>query len=86
MAKKNQPHALIWVNHYGCATPYGHKWTNKLLRVLGVYNSKEEASQKKQEVMSQYESAGYGDVLDGDDSFDLEIRLVEDCALQQHDD
>ena len=44
VAKKDLPHALIWVCHNG--TRQGSGWTNHSLRIVGVYGSKAEAEQR----------------------------------------
>jgi hypothetical protein len=77
-----KPHVLIWICHHG--TGQSNKWSMKNPKVIGVYRSKEEAEQKKSQVMSQYQQCGYGDILIGDswnDEIDLLVRPVEECTL-----
>ena len=82
VAKKELPHVLIWVSHNG--TRPGSGWTNKSLRIVGVYGSKVEAENKKNEIIDQHETAGYGDILVGDtcwDEIDLVVRPAGECTL-----
>ncbi len=48
-AKKDLPHALLWVSHGGP----GRKgsWTNDSLKIVGVYGSKDAAERKKDNLM-----------------------------------
>jgi hypothetical protein len=80
--KKELPHVLIWVGHNGPGQ--SRKWTNKNLKIIGVYGSKEEAEQKKEELCNQYEQCGYGDILVGgtwEDEIDLVVRPAGECTL-----
>jgi hypothetical protein len=80
--KKSMPHVLIWVCHHGPGQ--SKKWTKKSLNIVGVYRTKEEAEQKKLEVMGKYEQCGHGDILVGgswDDEIDLVVRPAEECTL-----
>ena len=59
-------------------------WSQKALKIVGVYGSKAEAEQKKDEVMSKYEQCGYGDIMVGGtcwDEIDLVIRPAGECTL-----
>jgi hypothetical protein len=82
VAKKNQPHVLIWVCHHG---PGARKsWNTKNLKIVGVYSSKEAAEAKKVEVMSRYDNCGNGDIMVGgtwDDEIDLIVRAADECVL-----
>lgn len=52
--------------------------------MIGVYESKQAAENKKQELMSQYECCGHGDILVGwtwEDEIDLVVRPVEEMAV-----
>jgi len=82
VAKQELPHVLIWVSHNG--TRPGSGWTNKSLKIVGVYGSKVEAENKKNEIKSQYDTAGYGGILVGDtcwDEIDLIVRPAGECTL-----
>lgn len=82
VAKKELPHVLIWVSHNG--TRPGSGWTNKSLRIVGVYGSKVEAENKKNEIIDQHDTAGYGDILVGDtcwDEIDLVVRPAGESTL-----
>ena len=73
---------MIWV----CAAGKGQAkaWTQKALKIIGVYNSKEEAEKKKREMCSQYPQCGHGDIIVGDtwmDEIDLVVRPVGECTL-----
>lgn len=80
--KKDVPHVLIWICCHGKGQ--SKAWTNKALKVIGVYNSKLEAEQKKDEVMQQHDQYGHGDICVGGtwmDEIDLVIRPAGECTL-----
>ena len=69
------PHCLVWVCTHGKGR--SGTWRQKDLHLVGVYVNKAAAQQAKQQVMSQHDCAGYGDILvggDWDDEIDLVIR------------
>ena len=79
---KNSPHVLLWVCH--CGLGRSHTWSNKALKVIGVYETKEAAQLKKDAVMRQYPNCGHGDILVGDsweDEIDLVIRPAGECSI-----
>ena len=82
IAKKDSPHALLWI--CGAGKGQGRQWKQKALKVIGVYSSKEAAERKKDQVMSMYPNCGHGDISVGDsweDEIDLVVRPVEEVKL-----
>jgi hypothetical protein len=86
VAKKDLPHVLLWLLwlcHHGAGQ--NGKWTNKNLKVVGVYAGKAAAEAKKYHIMSTHECCGHGDILVGgswDDEIDLVVRPCEEVALE----
>ena len=79
---KNSPHVLLWICHAGLGQ--SRTWSNKALKVIGVYDTKEAAQKKKESIMSQYPNCGHGDILVGgswEDEIDLVIRPAGECSL-----
>ncbi len=83
VALKDKPHVLIWVCHHGPGQ--NGKWTQKNLKIVGVYPNKSRAEQRKMEICNQHQQCGYGDIMVGgswDDEIDLIIRPTEECELE----
>lgn len=84
VGKKDLPHVLIWVCAAGKGR--GRAWSQKALKIIGVYNTKAEAEaeEKKLKLMEQYMQCGHGDILVGDsweDEIDLVVRSAGECTL-----
>jgi hypothetical protein len=82
VSKKELPHVLIWVCTHGKGQ--GRTWSQKSLKIIGVYQSKEEAEAKKQAVMEQYDQCGHGDITVGgtwEDEINLVVRPAGECTL-----
>jgi hypothetical protein len=83
-SKKDSPHVLLWICTHGKGQ--SRTWTKKSLRVIGVYPTKAAAENKKEDVMSQHERCGHGDILVGgcwDDEIDLLVRPVEEMDVEK---
>ena len=75
--KKQRPsksYVLIWVSACG-KSRRGGSWTKKALKIVGIYGSKASAQAAKQQLMSEHDCCGHGDILVGD-SWEDEIDLV----------
>lgn len=91
LPKSKQPHVLIWVCHHGPGRGSGRGsggWTQKSLRIVGVYSSKDAAEEKKESIMNngEYICGGHGDIVVGDcwdDEIDLLIRPAGEFAVEQ---
>lgn len=73
--KTNKGFALLWICTHGKGQT--GVWTKKDLKVLGVYPTKALAQAAKDQVMSQHDCCGHGDICVGDfeeDEIDLVIR------------
>ena len=68
------PHAIIWVNAHGPGQTSG-SWSQKKLKIYGVYSTKAKAEEAKAEIMKQYDVCGHGDITVGD-TWEDEISLV----------
>jgi len=76
------PHVLLWICTHGKGR--SRDWTRSALKVVGVYATKDDAQRKKDELMTQYDCCGHGDILVGgswDDEIDLVIRPAEEVCL-----
>ncbi len=62
-----KPHALLWI-------PFTCKGGRKT-RVVGVYDTKQQALAAKEKLMEQHDCCGHGDILVGD-TWEDEISLV----------
>ena len=82
IAKKDTAHVLIWVCTHGKGQ--GRTWSQKSLRVIGVYSSKQAAEEKKDQLLNKYDNCGYGDICVGGtcwDEIDLVVRAVEEVNI-----
>ena len=80
--KKDKPHVLLWICSHGKGQ--GRVWTGKSLRVIGVYGSKQQAENKKEELMNKYDCFGHGDICVGGscwDEIDLVVRAAEEVNI-----
>jgi ribosomal protein L44E len=74
-AKPTKVYTLIWVCIHGRGKR--QSWRKKDLKIEGIYADKNAAEEAKENIMSQHECCGYGDILVGgcwDDEIDLVIR------------
>jgi hypothetical protein len=81
---KESPHVLLWICTHGKGQ--SRTWTKKSLRVIGVYPTKAAAENKKEDLMSQHECCGHGDIVVGDcwdDEIDLLVRPVEEMDVEK---
>ena len=80
--KSDLPHVLLWMTAAGKGQ--SRNWTQKGLRVIGVYASKADAENKKSEITDQHQCNGYGHLLTGpywEDEIELVIRPVEEVNI-----
>ena len=73
--KPTKGFALLWI----CTHGKGRRssWRQKDLKIVGVYPTKEKAQEAKQQVMSEHDCYGHGDICVGgtwEDEIDLVIR------------
>ena len=83
LKKSDTPHALIWLCTHG--PNQNGSWTGKNLKIVGVYGSKQEAMNKKEQVIEENGGrGGHGDMIVGDswsDEIALEVRPVGECTV-----
>jgi len=82
VAKKDSPHVLLWMVAAGKGQ--SRTWTQKALRVIGIYPSKADAESKKHEITDQHQCNGYGNLITGpswEDEIELVIRPVEEVNI-----
>ena len=82
VAKKDSPHVLLWMVAAGKGQ--SRTWTQKALRVIGIYPSKADAERKKNEITDQHRCNGYGNLITGpywEDEIELVIRPVEEVNI-----
>ena len=76
------PHVLLWICTHGKGR--SNAWTRSSLKVIGVYATKDDAEEKKGELMNRYDTYGHGDICVGGtwmDEIDLVIRPAEEVCL-----
>lgn len=74
-SKPTKGYSLIWICTHGKGR--SKNWRKKDLKIMGIYPTKAAAEQAKQDVMSEHECYGHGDICVGDtweDEIDLLIR------------
>ena len=82
VAKKDSPHVLLWMVAAGKGQ--SRTWTQKALRVIGIYPSKADAESKKNAITDQHRCNGYGNLITGpywEDEIELVIRPVEEVNI-----
>ena len=73
--KPSKGFALLWICTHGKGKR--SSWRQKDLKIIGVYPTKEKAQEAKQQVMSEHDCYGHGDICVGgtwEDEIDLVIR------------
>lgn len=75
MKRPSKGFALLWISTHGKGRR--SSWRKKDLKMLGVYPTKEKAEAAKQQVMSEHDCYGHGDICVGgtwEDEIDLVVR------------
>ncbi|KAJ3233679.1 hypothetical protein HDU81_002064 [Chytriomyces hyalinus] len=83
---KEEPHILVWIPHYGMDGKQGSGWDE--LNVIGVYSTQYGATERRLELVDEYDRAGPGDICVGhmwDDQIDLVVKPCTKFGFGGHE-